>query len=360
MKAWQETSLLLGEAARLTASGRRAALATVVRVAGSAYRRPGAKLLVADDGTMSGGVSGGCLEGDVREVALGVIRGAPPCLQRYDTGGDDNQVWGLGLGCNGMVEVFIEPVSAQDPPIARARELLAADAPFAIATVVGGAPHLADTLVIERNGARTGSTGDEAVDRAIGTASLERLSSGESGTLDIGARHLFIDVLVPPPRLIICGAGDDAVALAGIANTAGFRVTVVDHRPAFLAPDRFPRTVRLHNSRPEDGLDALALTADAFVVIQTHSLAHDRNWARSAADSPAAYVGLLGPRERGAQIIEELPAATREKFYAPVGLDLAAEGPEQIAVSIVAELLAVRARREPRHLRERDSSIHAF
>ena len=360
MKAWQETSLLLGEAARLAASGRRAALATVVRVAGSAYRRPGAKLLVADDGTMSGGVSGGCLEADVREVALGVIRGAPPCLQRYDTGGDDTQVWGLGLGCNGMVEVFIERVSVEDPAFGRARELLAGDEPFAVVKVVGGAPNLAETLVIDRSGACTGSTGDAAVDRAIAAAALERLSSRESGKLETGGRHFFVEVLVPPARLIICGAGDDAVALAAMATTSGFRVTVVDHRPAFLVPDRFPRTVRLHNCRPENGLDALALTADAYVVIQTHSLAHDRVWARSAADSRAAYVGLLGPRERGAQIIEELPAATREKFYAPVGLDLAAEGPEQIAVSIVAELLAVRAKREPRHLRERDSAIHAF
>lgn len=360
MKTWQETSLLLEEAAQLVAAGRRAALATVVRIAGSAYRRPGAKLLVADDGVMSGGVSGGCLESDVREVALGVIRGAPPSLSRYDTGGDEQQVYGLGLGCNGMVEVFVDRLSADDPGIARARELLAGDQPFALTKVVGGTSPLGATLVIEPNGALTGSTGDAVADRAITAAVQSRLSSRESGTMEIGARQVFVEVLLPPPRLIICGAGDDAVPLAVLANTVGFRVTVVDHRPAYLAPDRFPATIRLQSARPEQGLAALAPTADTFVVVQSHSLAHDRNWARSAAESSAAYVGILGPRERGARFVEELPAALRDKVYAPVGLDLAAEGPEQIAVSIVAELLAVRAGREPRHLRHRESAIHAF
>lgn len=344
----------------MVAAGRRAALATVVRIAGSAYRRPGAKLLVADDGSMSGGVSGGCLESDVREVALGVIRGAPPCLRRYDTGGDEHQVYGLGLGCNGMVEVFVDRVSVQDPAVARARELLAGDQPFALTKVVGGTSPLGVALVIEQSGGRAGSTGDAAADRAITAAVLARLSSRESGTIEIGARQLFVEVLLPPPRLIICGAGDDAVPLAVLANSAGFRVTVVDHRPAYLASGRFPATIRLHNARPEEGMAVLAPGGDTFVVIQTHSLAHDRNWARSAAESAAAYVGLLGPQQRGAQLVEELPAAIRDKVYAPVGLDLAAEGPEQIAVSIVAELLAVRAKRAPQHLRHRESAIHAF
>jgi len=358
VKAWQETSLLLTEAARLAAAGRGAAIATVVRIRGSAYRRPGAKLLVADDGAMSGGVSGGCLELDVREAALKVIRGAAPHLARYDTGSDENQVWGLGLGCNGMVEVLIDHASALDPALIRARELLAGDRAFAIAKVIGAPGPIGATLIIEEKGPHTGSSGDAAADRAIVAAARQRLSDGESGIVEVGERRIFVDVLLPPPRLIICGAGDDAMPLARIASSAGFRVTVADHRPGYLTQDRFP-TATLFNGRPEAGLAALAPAADSFVVIQTHSLAHDRNWARSAVESPAGYVGLLGPRERGAQILEELPAGARDKVFAPVGLDLAAEGPEQIAVSIVAELLAVRAHRAPQHLREREGAIHA-
>ena len=359
MKHWQETSLLLDEAARLAAAGRGAALATVVRILGSAYRRPGAKLLVADDGAMSGGVSGGCLEADVREIALGVIRGAPPCLKRYDTGGDEHQVWGLGLGCNGLVEVFISRVEAGRPAVGRTRELLAGGRPFAVATVVAGPSAVGQAVVLEDGGKLTGSTGDAGLDRAVAEAARAQLSAHAAAAPEIGAHRVLVEVLEPPPRLIICGAGDDARPLAAIAADAGFRVTVVDHRPAYLSPERFPAATRLVQARPEDGLAALGSDADTFVVIQTHSLAHDRSWARSAAQSAAAYVGLLGPRERGDTILGELPASVRGKVFAPVGLDLGADGPEQIALSIVAELLAVRSGRAPQHLRAREGAIHA-
>lgn len=358
MKHWQETSLLFEEAARVAGSGGRAALATVVRILGSTYRRPGAKLLVTDDGAVSGGVSGGCLEDDVREVALGVIRGAPPVLKRYDTGGDEQQVWGLGLGCNGMVEVFVEQLDGLGAATSRVRNLLAGDRPFAAATVITG-PAAGASLILEEDGTVTGSTGDPALNRTIATTALAQLGVGTSSVVEVGARQVFVEVLEPPPRLIICGAGDDARPLAATATSAGFRVTVADHRPAYLAAERFPAGVRLVQARPEDGIEAFAPSAGAFVVIQTHSLTHDRNWARSAAGSAAAYVGLLGPRERGQKLVEDLPAAARRRVFAPVGLDLGAEGPEQIAVSIVAELLAVHAGRPPRHLRERDGAIHA-
>jgi len=358
VKHWQETSLLLDEAARAAGAGRRTALATVVRILGSTYRRPGAKLLVADDGAVSGGVSGGCLEDDVREVALGVLRGAPPALRRYDTGGDEQQVWGLGLGCDGMVEVFVERLDGRGAVAARARKLLAGDRPFAIATLVAG-PGAGAALLLEEDATVTGSTGDAALDRTIAATARAQLGAGTTGVVEIGARRLFVEVLEPPPRLIICGAGDDARPLAALATSAGFRVTVADHRPAYLVADRFPAGVRLVQARPEEGIEAFAQTAGTFVVIQTHSLTHDKHWARSAATSAACYVGLLGPRERGQKLLEELPPAARRRVFTPVGLDLGAEGPEQIAVSIVAELLAVHTGRPPRHLRERDGAIHA-
>ncbi len=328
---------MLAEAARLAAIGRSAALATVVRIAGSAYRQPGAKLLVADDGTMLGGVSGGCLEADVRDVALGVIRGDPPCLRRYDTGSDEDQVWGLGLGCNGMVEVLVDRVSLDDPGTRRAAELLTGDRPFALARVVAGAVGLASTVAIEHDGRTTGSTGDAVLDRAIRAAASAQLTARASDTVEMEGRRVFIEVLLPPPRLVICGAGDDAVPLASMAAGAGFRVTVVDHRPTYLEPARFPASVQLWQGRPEAGLGTLALDADTFVVIQRHSLTHDRHWALSAAESPAACIGLLGSHDRGERLVDALPPSARDRVYAPVGLDLGADGPEQIAVSVVAE-----------------------
>ncbi len=359
MKAWQETSLLLAEAARLAAAGQRAALATVVHIAGSAYRQPGAKLLVAEDGALAGSVSGGCLETDVREIALRVMRGAPPRLQRYDTGGDEQQVWGLGLGCNGTVEVFVSSVPRDDPALARARELLHGASAFAMGRVIAGGPALAGTVVVEEDGAATGSTGDAILDRAIRDAAQMQLAAGSTETVTLEGRTVFVEVLHPPPRLIVCGAGDDAIPLAALADQTGFRVTVVDHRAAYLDPGRFPGSVRLWHGRPEEGLDALTPGADTFVVIQTHSLAHDRNWARSAAASPVAYIGLLGPRDRGQELLDDVPPEVQDRVYSPVGLDLGADGAEQIAVSVVSELLAVRAKRTPHHLRERERAIHA-
>ena len=176
--------------------------------------------------------------------------------------------------------------------------------------------------------------------------------------IDTDSKRVFTEVLEPPPKLIVCGAGDDARPLAALAAQAGFRVTVVDHRPAYLTAERFGAGVRLHEARPEAGLAPLA-TPGSSVVILTHSEAHDREWLRAALNSPASYIGLLGPRRRGERLLDQIGAAGSERVFTPVGLDLGADGPEQIAVSVVAELLAVRTTRSPQHLREREGGIHA-
>ncbi len=310
MKHWQETALILDEAAKHAAAGHRTALATVVRIEGSAYRRPGARLLIAGDGAMSGGVSGGCLEADVREVALGVMRSGQPALRMYDTSGDEQQVWGLGMGCNGMVEVFIEPLDVSSPRMQQLREQLKGDAPISLDIVIAEQP-----------------------------------------------RRVFTETLEPPPRLIICGAGDDARPLAALGHQAGFRVTVVDHRAGYLAAERFPG-VRTAEARPEAGLDSLGIGPDSCVVIMTHSEAHDRGWLRAALDSPAGYIGLLGPRRRGEKLLGMAGGDATGRVFTPIGLDLGSDGPEQIAVSIVAELLAHRSGREGSHLRNRQAGIH--
>jgi xanthine dehydrogenase accessory factor len=327
MKHWQETSQLLTTAARLAAAGQRAALATVVRISGSAYRRPGAKLLVTAGGEMCGSVSGGCLEADVRENALHVIRDGTPRLLHYDTGSDDTTVWGLGMGCNGAVDVFVQPAAGDSPETGVVLELLGGDGPFAISTVIEGP--------------------------GIGS---RRVTVGEAPTPEPG---VFVDGFVPPPRLFICGAGDDSIPLAATATGVGFRVTVLDHRAGYLAPERFSPDVELRMDRPEEGFGAPPPGANGYVVIKTHSLAHDRAWLRQALDTEASYIGLLGPRPRVERLLDEAGASAGDRVFGPVGLDLAAEGAEQIALSIVAELMAVRAARAPRHLREKETTIHA-
>ena len=351
MKHWHETAAILERVARIYASGSRAAIATVVRISGSAYRRPGAKLCVEEDGTTHGGVSGGCLEADVRGVALEILRGAPPKQLHYDTGSDEETVWGLGLGCAGAVDLWVQRA---DPRFcAEAGELMAAGAPHAIVTLLGSG-----RSAVFARGALSGSFGAAELDRALASQAAPLLEQEESRVVEVGGETAFIDVLRPPPRLVIFGAGDDAQPLARLAALAGFSVTVVDHRPAYLTAGRFPPPAQLVLRRASAGVEGLSLGRRHFAVVQTHALIHDRDWLKALLPQSIAYLGLLGPRARKDEVLRQLGAAGADKLYAPVGIDLGADGPEQVAISIVAEMLAVHASREPGHLRARTGGIH--
>lgn len=328
MKHWKETAEVLGRAVRLAEAGRLAAVATVVRIEGSAYRRPGAKFLVEEGGRTSGSVSGGCLEADVREVALEVMRSGQPRLLRYETGGDDSSVFSLGLGCSGSVEIFVQQATGGEL-LEAAREILdhlQGDRPFTVTTVVRGE-----------------GAGRVQVDMPGGAAPEEA----------------FTETLTPPPNLIVFGAGDDAIPLCAYASDAGFRVTLVDHRPSALSKERFPGAFRLDGRRPEEGTFRLPAGPRALAVVKTHSFAHDREWVRQLLAAGVPYIGLLGPRARGAKILAQIGTPASDRVFTPVGLDLGAEGPEQVAFSIVAELLAVHSSRQPWSLREKEGAIHA-
>ncbi len=362
MNHWKETAEILSRLAELTAAGRRAALATVVRIVGSGYRRPGAKFLIEETGATLGSVSGGCLEADVREVAKAVLETGTPSLRHYSTGADEDVVWGLGLGCNGLVDVFIQP--ATEGPLAdlaaSLRELLAGDAPFALLTVVDG-EGLGATLVLGSEGTVHCSLGSAELDRLAAEQAHSLLPGGRSIVHKVDGRGVFIEVLPPPPHLVVCGAGDDARPLVAYAADAGFRVTVVDHRPALLEPAWFPQAAQRLLARPEDPGIVLPPAERSLAVVKTHSLAHDREWARRLLAAGLPYIGMLGPRDRTETILREIGAgpAETERVFGPVGLDLGADGPRQVALSIVAELLAFIAQREPRHLSERKEAIHA-
>lgn len=352
MKHWHETSAILDRVARLGETGPQGAIATVVRISGSAYRRPGAKLFVEPDGSTHGGVSGGCLEADVRAVALEILRGAPPKLLHYDTGSDAETVWGLGLGCEGAVDLWVQRA---DPRLcAGLRELVAAGIPFAVVTLL-------DTgrAAVFARGRLQGSLGSPQLDRALESQAAPLLEQEESRVVEALGESAFVDVLRPPPRLAIFGAGDDAQPLARLAAMAGFSVTVIDHRPAYLTPERFPAPAQLVLRRPSDGVEGLSLGRRHFAVVQTHALVHDRDWLKALLPQSIAYLGLLGPRARKEEVLRQLGVTDADKLFAPVGIDLGADGPEQVAISIVAEMLAVHAGREPGHLRGKKRGIHA-
>jgi len=360
MNHWKETAEILSRLAELKATGRRAALATVVRISGSAYRRPGAKFLIEETGDTLGSVSGGCLEADVREVAKAVRATGRPSLRHYSTGADEDMVWGLGLGCNGLVDVFVQ--SATEGPLAelagRIETLLDGDATFVLATALDGG----GVLVAGPDGTVDGTLGSAALDALAVEHARGLAPAGRSAVHTLGERQVFFEVLPAPPHLIVCGAGDDARPLVAYAADAGFRVTVVDHRPALLEPSWFPRAARLILARPEEPVDLPAATR-SLGVVKNHALNQDREWVRRLLAAGVPYVGVLGPRKRTETILQEIgadlaPAHTR-RVFGPVGLDLGADGPRQVALAIVAELLAFIAGREPRHLAERKEAIHA-
>ncbi|HMO05068.1 MAG TPA: XdhC family protein [Kiritimatiellia bacterium] len=321
MKTWHETVSVLQGIIEAQRREEPCALIILTRVKGSAFRRPGAKLLIRADGSMTGNVSGGCLENDLRERALAAMQTGAPVDVHYNTGSDEDTIWGLGLGCDGELDLRVLPVAPSAPWPTRLLEAFAPGAPICIAWPCGGEPsacHAANP-----------------------------------------AADVFLDHLEPPCDLVVVGAGDDAIPLVALAAEAGFTVTVSDHRPGYLAPERFPRAARILHLRPESAASHLPTHARTLVVIKNHALDMDRRWAAFFDTTDVAYLGLLGPRKRCDTLRAGLSGQRTDRIHGPAGLDLGAEGAEQIAVSIVAQLLAAATGRTPIHLRDREAPIHA-
>jgi xanthine dehydrogenase accessory factor len=350
VKHWQETRQVLDRLAALRAAGRSAAIATVVAVRGSAYRREGAKLLVADDGHSVGNVSGGCLEREVREIGARVIRTGRSELQRFCSGQDEIGAWNMGLGCDGQVDVFVAPAGEASE---RQRALLGGDEPFALCTLVaeGVAPPSLLVTATDSEGALVSPLVDAAV-----VEHARSLVGGRSGIQEIGGHRVFVELFEPPPELVVIGAGADAPPIARFATEAGFRLAVVDWRPAPLDAARFPSGVKLVLASADEVAEKVALGTRSYVVMATHNFAVDEWYLRPLLRSPAPYIGILGPRARSDRLLAALEAegfSDGERVHGPVGLDLGGEGAEQVALAIVAEILAVRAGRSGMPLRDR-------
>jgi xanthine/CO dehydrogenase XdhC/CoxF family maturation factor len=358
MKHWLETREVLDFLAAARRAGKPAALATVVRVRGSAYRHEGSKLAVALDGSSAGNVSGGCLEQDVREVALQVVRSGAAELRNYCSSADDIAAWDLGVGCEGQVDVYVEPADARP----NERALLDGRAAFAVCTLVGVRAPGPGTRLIVTLGSVEGELGSPEVNRAATALARELLETGASGIHEVGGRSLFFDVLVPPPQLVVLGAGDDARALVRFAADVGFRVVVVDRRAALLTRERFPGAAALVQCTGEELRGALPLDAECYAVVMNHNFSDDQAYLRALMKTPVAYLGVLGPRQRTDRLLRNLSAegpVDEGRVYGPVGLDIGTDGAEQVALAVIAEVLAVRSGRRARSLRERVAPIHA-
>lgn len=337
MKQWLETRQVLTRLAEWQAAGVPCALATVIRVRGSAYRHEGAKMLVAADGQVVGNVSGGCLEEDVREVALRVIRSDESERREYCGSIDEIAAWDLGVGCEGVVELLVEPVrDARDAE----RAAMDAEQAFVVRT---------DLETRERR-------------VFVGSDAVADLARGDSFLDESDGRSVFVDVMLPPPRLLVVSAGDDARHLASLAASVGFRVVVADRRPGLLTRERFPAPIQLVETDAAGLAERIVLDEQSFAVVMTHNFADDSDYLRSLLRGPARYIGMLGPRQRTARILASLRSEgplDESRVYGPVGLDIGTDGAEQVALAVVAEMLAVRSGRRPRSLRERRAAIHA-
>jgi xanthine/CO dehydrogenase XdhC/CoxF family maturation factor len=314
-------------------------LATLTTAEGSSYRRPGARLLITHGGKRLGSISGGCLEEDVIARAHSVMSTGRAETVIYDTTSENDLVWGVGLGCHGVVTVLIEKLPAQPAWALTLAENFAARRPTALAV-----------------------THNSSDPRQLGT----RIAGGSGGaTAATPPGGVFLNVVPPLTALAIFGAGDDAQPLARLAHELGWHISVADPRPAFATATRFPNADRLLVAPASELVERAAPDATTLAVVMTHHYVHDVPLLRALLAHPLAYLGLLGPRKRAEKILADLAAegvaisgADRARLHAPVGLDLGADSPEQVALAIVAEMQAVLAGRDARPLRERARPIH--
>jgi xanthine dehydrogenase accessory factor len=355
--------------------GTQVALATVVRLAGSAYRRSGARMLIAADGQTVGSVSGGCLERDVIDQAQRVLHWNIPRVVTYDSMADDDIVWEFNLGCNGIVDVLIEPL----PGMGKA-ELLAFLADCLdrrqagiVATLFGVEGHMQATignrLMLSGQQPAIHDIGDDDLAEAIRCDSRHMLETGgsiikmyETAT---GSAHVFIENIQPPVPLVIFGAGHDAVPLVRFAKEMGWHVTVVDPRPGHAISKRFPLADTLIVCRPEEVYERIKVDRCTVAVLMTHNMLHDAELLKALLPLPLRYLGLLGSKRRAQRLLHEAgekEVAWNERLFekvsCPIGLDIGADTPEQIALAVVAEIQAVLAGRSGGMLRDREGPLH--
>lgn len=322
---------------RERAAMRDTALAVVVATEGSTYCKPGALMLIAGNGDYAGLLSGGCLESDLCEHARGVMSSGEARLLRYDLA-DAEDPWGLNVGCGGAVKVLLMRVGEQDgwQPCAHLVSHLESHSPTAVAlAATNGSPFgLLGSVLLP----------DTCSEPAVCQALYSTAAANRSGWLGATEKSgLFLLPLSLPPRVLLLGAGPDAVPILEFATRLGWKVTLVDHRPAYAQSLRFPLAERVVAIRPDELCNAIDLADYSAAVVMSHHMPSDLAYLRALADSDLPYLGLLGPAPRTRRLLVELGAlgrGLRNRIRAPVGLALGGRGPESIALAIVAEIHA--------------------
>ena len=354
--------------------GKLLTLATVVGATGSTYRRPGARMLFSESGRLAGLINAACLESDLSEQARTVMHSGKPVLISYDTTSPDDIVFGLGLGCNGTVEILMEP--GQSPALrkrlAGLKNCVQGENRMMFATVIGADDksgiQSGDFLSFDVQGRAAGTINNQQLTSLIESDAREMVDlsfAQKSYSLAAGKVRVFFEVITPPLPLVIFGAGPDAVPLVDAAKLLGWNVTVVDHRPAYATKDNIRGADSVLLSEPEQLASRLKLSERHAAVVMTHNFDKDRKLLKLLLESPAQYVGLLGPKSKLETLLRNLAEegftptdAQLKKLYAPIGLDIGAETPEEISFSIVSEIKAVLEGRSGGFLKNRNGAIH--
>jgi xanthine/CO dehydrogenase XdhC/CoxF family maturation factor len=334
-------------------------LGTVVATEGSTYRKPGAMMLIAADSSYCGLISGGCLEADLAARAKQVFTDGKTRHVCYDMSQGDEFAWGLGLGCDGIIHLMLQRIDGgtgfgfletlEQAWQAKSSGLLS------LATASSDPDHSAGDFAIHC-GAEF-STGDPGLMRSIHSPEGSLFSNGHDMSRRywqdaIATSNGSVDVLLipikPPPAILICGAGHDAVPVARLAVEMGWNCTIVDHRPGFARADRFPDVCDVQVLQATELSTHIALKHIDAAILMTHHLGHDRTYLSQVVEADVSYIGLLGPRARRDRLLGEI-GATHVHVHGPAGLDIGAEMPESIALAIIAEIHAF--------LNQRDGSM---
>lgn len=333
---------------RWRGQAKQVAVATLIQIHGSAPQPLGARMAISSAGEMAGSVSGGCVEGAVVQEALEVLAAGRPRLVEF--GIADELAQSVGLACGGQIGVYVEPWPADDPVAAEYEQALRNARLVALAVVVRG-PHTGGRLLIRPNQQPHGALGDGDLDQLAAGRAQTLMIRQQSGliTLDVQGQALgiFIDVQPPPPRLIIVGAVHSAIPLITYAKVLGFYTIVLDARSAFATPERFQHADHLQIGWPADALPELQVDEGTYIVVLTHDEKIDDPTLVYACRSPARYIGALGSRRTHARRCERLAElglteVELARIHAPIGINIGARTPEEIAIAIAAQLVAAR------------------
>lgn len=356
--------------------GQRSALVTVVHLEGSSYRRPGARMLVTDEGQMTGAISGGCLEGDALRKALLVLNQQQSRLVTYDTSDEDDATIGVQLGCAGVIQVLMEPIQTGIPgnPVELLRKAAGKRQSFVLITGFSledkKQNQCGTCLLVEQDGTITGNLSDDLLRSAMLDDAVLSFKEKRSAFKQYVSHNqnitAFIEYVPPAVSLVAIGAGNDVMPLVAIADTLGWESTVVDGRPTHAKKERFVSACQVLVSKPENVLEHIVMDNHTVFVLMTHNYNYDLAMLKAMVKTNVPYIGVLGPRKKLERMLGDLEAEgiklqdeQLSRIFGPVGLDLGAETAEEIALSITAEIKSILAGKSGQSLRQRLDVIHS-